>query len=188
MEIVLTQGFRALIDPADAGVVSPIRWHASVGRKGRVVAMHSYRDSEGRRQNVLMHRLLAGASDGELVDHVNGDPLDNRRENLRIATARQNSANKAAAGKSRFLGVYRSGAGWRASIHPSRTPIHLGEWDTEELAAAAYNRAAQQIHGSFARLNDVSPIPEARWRELIDAKRKTIATFTQQLSLLGEAK
>lgn len=111
-----------------------------------------------------LHRIVMDAPDGVLVDHQNGNTLDNRRANLRLATFQENSRNRAPDKRpqtSRFKGVHLRGDGacrrkrWRARIRDgqNKTPIHLGYFDTEEEAAAAYDKAAKELHGEFARLN-----------------------------------
>lgn len=100
-----------------------------------------------------MHYLVLG----KRVDHRNRNPLDNRRENLRIATHSQNGANKAKQKgnySSRFKGVSMRPAGyWHAYAFKNRKRMHLGYFTEEELAARAYDRAAMQLHGEFAVLN-----------------------------------
>jgi len=92
------------------------------------------------------------------IDHINGDGLDNRRENLRIVSPRQNQANsrKHVLGQSRYKGVaWCQGAHkWRAYISPDRQQIHLGLYDTEIEAAAAYDTRAREIFGEHACLNN----------------------------------
>lgn len=108
---------------------------------------------------VLMHRLILLAPDTTLVDHINGDPLDNRRENLRYATQSQQNANRHRTfGASRFKGVYRrrDGLKWCAQCRvPGGKQRYLGSFDSEEDAARAYNAAATELFGEYARLNDL---------------------------------
>jgi hypothetical protein len=118
-------------------------------------------DLWGRRggMKVLMHRLILMAPDTATVDHINGDPLDNRRENLRLATQAQQNANRhRIKGRSQFKGVYRrrDGLKWCAQIRKDRM-IYLGSFISELEAAMAYNAAAAKLFGEFAVLN---PIPE----------------------------
>lgn len=107
-----------------------------------------------------LHRLIAARIWGQLpkgmfVDHIDGDPLNNRRQNLRLVTPAQNAANAAArGGASAHRGVHRGRGGrWVAQIARAGARLHLGTFDTEAEAAAAYDLAAADIHGEFARLN-----------------------------------
>lgn len=105
-----------------------------------------------------MHRQIASARRDELVDHINGNTLDNRRANLRIATNQQNSCNHKARGDVPFSGVTRRGSVFAAAIWPSGSHINLGtNHATAEQAAALYNAAATLLYGRFARLNPVAP-------------------------------
>lgn len=97
----------------------------------------------------------------KMVDHINGDPLNNVRSNLRIATSAQNTANQKIAcdNKSGYKGVFfRFGKKkpWAASIGKDYKRRHIGYYYTREEAAKAYNEAAIQTFGEFARLN---PLP-----------------------------
>lgn len=108
-----------------------------------------------------MHRLILGTSVGMEVDHVNGDGRDNRRVNLRLATHSQNMANqrKRRDGiSSRYKGVWyerRRKRPWRAKIKVRGRQVNLGYFETEEEAAYAYNLAALEHFGGFARLNEI---------------------------------
>lgn len=148
-EIPLTQGRVALVDDADYAVVAAVgRWQVATC-DGRLYARHG-----GNRWGIYLHKLLTG---WPLVDHVNGDGLDNRRANLRQATASQNGANIAAPSHntSGFKGVslYRRTGRWRASLTLAGEHMHLGYFDTAEEAARAYDAAALNAWGDFARLN-----------------------------------
>ena len=94
----------------------------------------------------------------EFTDHINGDGLDNRRDNLRVASKRQNNANRAKRPgfTSAYLGVCTTRGGrWLAEISDGGRQRYLGQFDTEAEAALAYNAAALEVHGEFARLNVV---------------------------------
>lgn len=130
--------------------LSAIRWHNQSGRNGKEYVV-------GRCQGkpVLMHRLIMGASGSLMIDHKNNDGYDNRRENLRFATRSQNQQNRRKNIKSenKFKGVNfrRDGGVWRARITANGKRITLGNFKTQELAAAAFADAAAKYHGDFAR-------------------------------------
>jgi hypothetical protein len=107
--------------------------------------------------NSLLHRLVIDAPRHLLADHVNGNTLDNRRENIRLATHSQSSMNrgKHAPATSRFKGVnWRPDiCKWQARIKLNRRNIFLGYFTDELQAAMAYDAKARELHGAFARFN-----------------------------------
>lgn len=106
-------------------------------------------------RHVRLHKLLLPST--ETVDHVNGDTCDNRRSNLRAASRRQQCQNRKGFGKrSQFKGVYPVGKKWQAMIRINGHLQHLGMFATPETAARAYNAAARQYFGEFARPNAVT--------------------------------
>ena len=105
-----------------------------------------------------IHRLLLGATNPKMqVDHINGNKLDNRKENLRLATNQQNQHNvgKRKNNTSGYKGVswYRKRKKWKAAIKHNKKSIHLGYYDTPEEASRAYDKAAVEFFGEFAHLN-----------------------------------
>lgn len=154
-EIPLTKGFSALVDDEDYPRVSQHKWRALVrksARKSRVyVARH---EGWPDRKTILLHRFLTDAPAEMVVDHINGDTLDNRRANLRVCTQAQNLANQGPKfGCSGFKGVHRHRGKWKVTISSAKEMHYLGVFQNIEDAARAYDDAAKRLHGEFARLN-----------------------------------
>ncbi|MDD5010925.1 MAG: AP2 domain-containing protein [Phycisphaerae bacterium] len=110
------------------------------------------------RKIVYMHRVIMNAPAGYLVDHRNGDGLDNRKSNLRLATQAENSRNKrktkkAVTSKYKGVSLRKKENKWVAHIDYQGRRIHLGFFKNEEDAAKAYDEAAKLYHGEFASLN-----------------------------------
>jgi hypothetical protein len=158
VSIPLTQGKFALIDEGDYDLVSQYRWQVKRTPSGKLYAQTSLprRHPSGLR-TLPLHRLILSAPVGIDVDHENGDGLDNRRSNIRLATRSQNAINrdKPPGGTSRFKGVRliaKSGR-WRASICKQGRQIHIGNFRCEVEAAKRYDEVARQLYGPFARVN-----------------------------------
>jgi hypothetical protein len=151
-QILLHNGMSAAVDEADYEQLAPYRWQATCS-SGRVwYAIRSVNDA-GKTRTIHMHRQIMAPSAGMLVDHINRDGLDNRRENLRLATPSQSNANRILPSANCFRGIKRRGTKWHAKIQISRRGYFLGSYETAEEAARAYDRAAFENYGEFARLN-----------------------------------
>lgn len=148
-------GKSILIDDTDADLADA-KWHMSKSRDG----CQGY-PRNGKNQ--YLHRVVARRMGivGS-IDHRNGDKHDSRRSNIRKATPQENNWNTGArlqyggkAPSSRYCGVSWRGEQrkWEAYIRVDGRKIHLGRHDSEKDAAEAYNRAAEEHHGEFARLN-----------------------------------
>lgn len=114
-----------------------------------------YLRARGKKQ-IALSRLIMEAKPGEVVDHINGDTLNNKRANLRICTAAQNALNRMAHGEaSKFRGVTWGPRQkkWRAAIQKDRKQYHIGYFKDEVDAARAWDARAKMLHGEFARLN-----------------------------------
>lgn len=161
----------ALVDDSDYELVSKHRWFRSSPRSGRNGRRYHYAQTKkGQRPNrttVSMHRLIMGVEGyGTQVDHINGDGLDNRRENIRVCTISDNAAHSFH-GRGRpnlythFKGVTRLDGKdgitrcWMARIGDGNNhrTAYLGTFRTAEEAAKAYDKAAKQLYGAFAKLN-----------------------------------
>jgi len=153
-KIKLTTGEVALVDKEDFSDISAYSWYRmKVGRDSYEKRIYAQSTIDGT--SVTMHRLILGFPDSH-IDHINGDGLDNRRQNLRLCSRSQNLCNQGSTegSSSQFKGVYNSKRGrWRAELNYEGNRYRLGIFDSEREAALAYDRKALEIHGDFARPN-----------------------------------
>lgn len=157
-KIPLTQGKHALIDDEDYEWANQWKWYAHCN-KGRyyVVRSQCVKTDNGeplilgiRLHRLLMERVIGHTLEScEFIDHINHNPLDNRKENLRIATPRQNAQNRKHPGKSKYPGVTwdKITKNWRATIQLNGKRKTLGRFKTERLAAKAYESACREHAG-----------------------------------------
>jgi len=147
--IPLTQGKFAQVDDTDYDLVSAYAWHYKEGYAATNMFVC------GKRTTVRMHRFIMSASEAEEVDHEDRDKLNNRRYNLRRCGRGPNCANRDKWGDVArlFKGVYPSGNKWIALIRSNKVGRYLGSFTSQEAAARAYDNAAVEAHGEFARLN-----------------------------------
>lgn len=120
-----------------------------------------------------LHREIMGNPEGLVVDHINGDILDNRKYNLRVCTTKENIRNsKPQEGTSTYKGVSwdKDRNKWIAQIKVDRKGIHLGRFDSEIQAAEAYDNAAINYYGEYARLN-LQSVYTKPWKETIICSR-----------------
>lgn len=153
-QVPLTQGLVAIVDDDDAATVLVAgKWHAH-GYHRTHYARRNVRRPDGSRTTLLLHTFLTGWS---YVDHRNGDGLDNRRSNLRPATNAQNARNGPLRmhNTSGYRGVFwnKRDRVWHAKIGADYRLRHLGTFPDPISAAHAYDAAARELHGEFARLN-----------------------------------
>lgn len=154
--IPLTQGQNAIVDATDFEWLNQWNWNAqwSHGMQSFYAVRGALKD--GRWTYEAMHRVILGCQPHEEGDHINHNTLDNRRNNLRKATRKQNGRNRRGHGKSGFKGVHRRSLNcWRAVIRVDGRLLRLGNFKTKEAAALAYNKAAKVFFGDFAYLNDL---------------------------------
>jgi len=153
--IPLTKGNYAIVDVIDADLTE-LKWHINNRYASRYYgkgAKHRYRVNMHR---IILQRILdRPLVKGEEVDHINGDRLDNRRENLRVATHSQNAANagRQRNNKSGFKGVHwrKQNQRWITYIKHNGKMNYIGAFDTPEAAHEAYREAATKFFGEFAR-------------------------------------
>jgi hypothetical protein len=150
-EILLSQGKVTLVDDDDFIRLNKYKWHYCQGYARR----NEYRN--GKRSSYKM--MILKAPPGMVVDHINGNSLDNQKKNLRICTPKENMRNKKkrVTNTSGYKGVSWSSAvkKWRVQINIDNKVINLGCHKNIIEAAMIYNLAAKKYHKEFARLNDI---------------------------------
>lgn len=155
--IPLTKGKVALIDFEDYERVSKLKWHA--GKSHNTWYASHTAGKWPHQKRILLHRFILNCPAGVGVDHANLDGLDCRRDNIRLATDSQNMANrrKKDGCSSQFKGVFwvKKKSRWRSQIQVDNRGHKLGYFTSEIDAAIAYNAAAVEAFGEFARLNPV---------------------------------
>lgn len=154
--IALTQGKFALVSPEDFDELNQFKWYAN--KIGSIFyAMRNTKGTDGKWRSERMHRRILKPVGGKEVDHINGDGLDNRRSNLRIATHAENIRNRKLNSNSTsgYKGVSKRWNRWRARIKHNGVEYFIGHFDSPEAAAEAYNLKAIELHGEFAKLNRI---------------------------------
>lgn len=168
IKIPLTKGKVVIIDDDDFEKIAKFKWRVGDCSRGKnknsryYARSQVYLGSVGNKPKVkpiFMHRMILGLKRKGEVDHINGDSLDNRKENLRIVSHQQNCWNsckkKSANNTSIHKGVGRQKGTkpWRARIVSGGKRIHLGSFATEIEAAKAYDEAAMITFGEYANIN-----------------------------------
>lgn len=164
----------AQVDDEDFEYLNQWNWHASVRLHG-VYAIRSVWDTtiKGDKKKIRMQRAIMNPPEGMVVDHIDHNPLNNQKNNLRICTRKQNSQNRSPLKRetsSKYIGVkwakrnhkhklrfgelktYCHGY-WVARVKADKKEYHLGYFKDEKEAALAYNQKAKELFGEFANLN-----------------------------------
>ena len=146
-EILLTQGKKTIVDDEDYEKLNCYKWCAHKMDK-HIYAAHSFRIENKWKQIPITHIIL-NVPKGMIVDHINGNTLDNRKYNLRICTVSVNGQNRHNInGKSQYLGVYwfQQYEKWGARITKDKERYFLGYFENEVEAALAYNKTAIDLY------------------------------------------
>jgi hypothetical protein len=159
--IKLDKEKETIIDDEDYESLIQYDWrYDNVGTSNEYARRRGF-PGEGKSGGIFMHRLIMKANKGDLVDHINGDGLDNRKNNLRLSTKSTNGMNrgKQQNNKSGYKGVSwcKKGKKWTARIKSKEIGkyLFLGYFESKEAAASAYNEAAKKYHKEFAFINKI---------------------------------
>lgn len=154
----------SLFDYKDGGLYWKLKSRRRIvlGERAGAINTYGYRVIRLNGKRIGEHRLIWMLFNGDIppkteIDHRDTNKLNNRIENLRLATRRQNLWNRAVSVKSTsgYKGVYwkPQNGKWAAVLGYNKKQINIGLFETKELAAIAYNEQAKKIHGEFANLN-----------------------------------
>ena len=168
-KLILTNGSIALVDDKDFQEVSMYSWYLL---KGGYAARTGSRPGEPH--TILLHHVVTDTDYKYIVDHINGNSLDNQKGNLRAVTIQQNNFNRAKCKNkksSKYKGVCWSKHKnlWVASIKINKKSIRLGYFNFEIDAATAYNEKAKVLFGEYARLNN-APSNSEWWKKRVFIK------------------
>lgn len=157
-EIRLSQGKVALVDDDDYEWLSQWKWSFAQGYASRAIG------PVNARRHIRMQNMIIPPPDGMEVDHKDLDPLNNTRLNLRVAphisntwNRRRNSRNTSGYKGVSLRKTKRHGDKWGAFITVNGKVLYLGSYTDKRDAARAYNKAAREHFGEFARVNDIRP-------------------------------
>jgi|SRR5881394_122565 len=147
--ICLSKGFSALVDDTDFDWLSERKWSYSNG-----IAVTHFGKPDGIHQRIVrMHRIIMEAPEGVEVDHIDGNPLNNQRSNLRLASKFTQAHNQKIVSRntSGFRGVHwhKGAKKWRAFIMSFGTRLHLGYFNDPQKASEAWNTAALKMRGEL---------------------------------------
>lgn len=195
MKIILTNGQAALIDD-DFAYLARWKWQAIVKPHGSY-AMRTT-TVNGKKTAIAMHRLIAGAiGDPRYVDHLNGDTLDNRKENLRLVDAITNARNVSPVTKANKTSPYRgvalipSSGRYRATIRAEGKTHSLGVYATAAEANAARLHAEKRLWGleprraqAFAGVQEIVPQTRPDWSD--EEKRFLLENYDKGAAWIAE--
>lgn len=159
-KIKLTKGKYALVDKEDYEELNKLNWFLG-GSKGKLYAMRS-KTINGKKRSILMHRVIMGNPKGKMIDHKDGNTLNNQRANLRLCNDSQNAINRKmqSNNKSGYRGVFyiakNKSKPWVSAIGFQGKQIIGGTFTDKESAARKYNELALKYHGEFACLNPLT--------------------------------
>lgn len=148
--IQLTRGAVAIVDDEDFPALAQFKWFLNPSKSKKYAMGHA--SILGQTKRIYMHRFILSPPDGMLVDHIDGDGLNNRRANLRLVSPRQNCWNVSrSSARSKEMGVYPARHGWIALLTVSGERKYLGYFKHIEDAVSARRSAEVEHFGEYAR-------------------------------------
>lgn len=152
-KIHLTQGKTTLVDDEDYDLLIKYKWCAHKQKTGVFYAHTNIRQNDGSYKTESMHRILMEPEEGEDVDHVDCNGLNNQKHNLRVCTHAENCRNSARRKKNRsgYKGVDFNNNKWRVRLKvDGRTVVNRRFSDISD-AIREYKRCSEKYHGDFGR-------------------------------------
>mgnify|MGYP003392956036 CR=1 FL=1 len=155
--IKLPNNLFTMVDDEDFEIINKFKWNCSTNRSKLPYVQRYTPFLNKKRSCIKLHRQIMSAKEGQYVDHINGNSLDNRKVNLRICTNKENSRNSRISrnNTSGYKGVIwnKRNKNWRARIGLEGKMFDLGSYKNKEDAAKAYNDGAIKYYGEYANLN-----------------------------------
>lgn len=163
-EIKLNESFSTFVDDDMYDLLKSMKWY---------ILNSKYAISSKEYGKILMHRFIMNANKNDLIDHIDGNSLNNQKCNLRKCTHSQNMKNRKSSKRSfsKYLGVslgrhkYKTKKGdirtyeyWRCCLKTDNELLFIGHFNTEVESAIAYNEAALKHHKEFANLNIINNV------------------------------
>lgn len=136
MKVVKINGGEMIVD-------DDFQYERSIGMNN-----YGYATCYINRRTTLVHRMIMGAKEGETIDHINGNKLDNRRSNLRVANKSQNGVNRVK--PPRLAYYFRNNGKWKAQVKFDGKSLHLGYFDTKEEAHEVAKKKHAELHGEYS--------------------------------------
>src|SRR3990167_1985734 len=156
-QLPISKGKITIISDEDYTQLAQHKWRVYINSGKLYAARWEKGKTMKTRKHIKMHQVIMNPLKGLIVDHIDGDGLNNRRDNLRIVSNRQNTINrrKSVGTSSQFKGVYKAKntIKWRSYIKTNNRQIYLGMFDTEHQAALVYDLWAKDMFGQYAKLN-----------------------------------
>lgn len=168
--IQLTKGLSALVDDADYEKFNKFNWSAHPNGIGKKYYAIRKQKLDGKYKEIYLHREIMDAPTGMFVDHINGNALDCRKENMRLVTSSQNAMNRRLRSDNKLgvVGVSKTKNGKYVAYYSVGGKMkHLGRFATLDEAKAAREAAEAQYYGEYVRSKDclVEKFPEAKPEE-----------------------